>query len=214
MKFENLLKVIGDEPVFESSLLFAGQADSAAIQRQLSRWTNRGTLHQLRRSLYALAPPWRKVQAHPFLLANRMVKASYVSLQSALQHHGLIPEYVPVTTSVTTGAPGRWTNALGTFQFQHIKTELFFGYQLEDLGGGQQAFVAWPEKALLDLIHLQKGGESPNYVDSLRLQNLERLSLERLQAFAERSRRPKWLRAVGVIRELVARESEEYEVVT
>ena len=212
MKLQDLLEVVGDEPVFDSSLLFAAQTDIAAIQRQLSRWTKHGTLHQLRRSLYALAPPWRKVPAHPFLVANRMIRASYVSLQSALQHHGLIPEYVPVTTSVTTGSPGRWTNPLGTFQAQHIAMDLFFGYRLENLGAGQHAFIAWPEKALLDLIHLHHDGASPDYIGSLRLQNLDRLSLDRLQGFAGRAMKPKLSRAVPVIAALAEREAQEYEV--
>lgn len=56
---------------------------------------------QLRRGLYALAPPWRKRSPHPFLTANRLVPGSYVSGPSALAFAGAIPEYVPEVTSVT-----------------------------------------------------------------------------------------------------------------
>jgi hypothetical protein len=42
------------------------------FQRLLSRWVRSGWLHQLRRGLYALAPPYRKVSPHPFEVANRM----------------------------------------------------------------------------------------------------------------------------------------------
>jgi hypothetical protein len=42
------------------------------------------------------------------------------SLQSALAHHGLIPEHVPVVTSVTTGRPQRRENAFGSFQYRHL----------------------------------------------------------------------------------------------
>jgi hypothetical protein len=68
-----------------------------------------------------------------------------------------LPEHVPVTTSVTTARPSRWQTPLGVYQFHRIKPDLFYGYRLLDLGAGQQAFVATPEKALLDLIYLQPG---------------------------------------------------------
>lgn len=91
MKFEQLLAAVGDEPVFETGLLLAGEVDPSDVRRQLSRWVASGRLFQLRRGLYALAPPFQKVLPHPFLVANRLVGGSYVSLQSALAHHGLIP---------------------------------------------------------------------------------------------------------------------------
>lgn len=157
MEFDNLVKIVGDEPVFETSLLLAGEVDPADVRRQLSRWTKAGRLYQLRRGLYTLAPPFQKTKPHPFVIANRIVRGSYVSCQSALAHFGYIPEYVPVTTSVSTGCPGCWETPLGAFEFRHIQTNLLRGYRLLDLGQGQKAFVASPEKALLDLIHLHCG---------------------------------------------------------
>jgi len=160
MEFQHLVEVVGDEPVFETGLLLAGAVNPADVRRQLSRWTTTGRLHQLRRGLYALAPPFRKVKPHPFLVANRMVRGSYVSCQSALAHYGLIPEHVPVTTSVTLLRPGRWDTPLGSYEYRHIQGELFFGTLWADLGGGQHAFIAAPEKALLDLIYLTPGGDA------------------------------------------------------
>ncbi|MFH1314516.1 MAG: type IV toxin-antitoxin system AbiEi family antitoxin domain-containing protein, partial [Candidatus Eisenbacteria bacterium] len=78
MEFLELIEIVGDEPVFETGLLLAGEVDPADVRRQLSRWTKAGRLYQLRRGLYALAPPFQKVKPHPFLIANRMVRASYV----------------------------------------------------------------------------------------------------------------------------------------
>ena len=105
MRFRALLEIVEDEPVFETGFLLADDVDPADVRRQLSRWVKDGRLLQLRRGLYALAPPYRRTRPHPFLVANRLVRGSYVSLQSALAHHGVIPEHVPVTTSVTTGRP-------------------------------------------------------------------------------------------------------------
>jgi predicted transcriptional regulator of viral defense system len=211
MEFHNLVKIVGEEPVFETSLLLAGKVDPGDVRRQLSRWTTAGRLYQLRRGLYALAPPFQKVKPHPFLIANRMVRGSYVSCQSALAHYGLIPEYVPAITSVTAGRPARWETPLGDFEFRHLKVKLLRGYQLVDLVDTQKAFVATPEKALLDLIHLHPGGDAPEYLRELRLQNLERLNLNELRRLAVLTGKPKLQRAAEFVAALAATEALEYE---
>ena len=65
-----------DEPLFETSLLLAGEVNPDYLRVQLTRWKNAGRIIQLRRGLYALAPPYRKVRPHPFLIANRLRGAS------------------------------------------------------------------------------------------------------------------------------------------
>jgi predicted transcriptional regulator of viral defense system len=211
MEFSQLLEIVGDEPVFETGLLLAGDVDPANVRRQLSRWTRTGRIYQLRRGVYALAPPFQKVKLHPFLVANRLVRGSYVSLQSALAYYGLIPEAVPVATSVTAGRPARWDTPLGGYEYRHVKAELLFGYQWTDIGNDQRAFVATGEKALLDLVHLQPRGDNPEYLRQLRLQNMERLNLDRLQSEAARARSPKLCRAAEHIMALARVEAEEYE---
>jgi hypothetical protein len=211
MKYERLQEIVGDEPLFETGLLLAGDVDPADVRRQLSRWTASGRLLQLRRGLYALAPPHQKAKPHPFLIANHIVRPSYVSLQAALSYYGLIPEYVPVVTSVTTSRPGLWNTALGDFEYRHIKAGLLSGYRMEELGGGQTALVASPEKALLDLLYLQPGSCHPAYLRELRLENLESLNLDVLKDLAEDSGSPKLRRTVSRVEELAGEMAEEYE---
>jgi predicted transcriptional regulator of viral defense system len=211
MNFQRLVEIVGDEPVFETGLLLAGDMDPADVRRQLSRWTKAGRIYQLRRGLYALAPPFQKVKPHPFLVANRLVRGSYVSLQSALAHYGLIPEAAPVTTSVTTVRPARWDTPLGSFEFRHVKTDLLRGYRLVEVGRGQRAFVALPEKALLDLVYLQPGGDAPDYLSELRLQNLDRIDLDELARQADLADSPKLRRATRLVADLARAEALEYE---
>ncbi len=204
MRFERLLEIVGEEPVFHSSLLLAGEVDPVDLGRQLSRWVKSGKLIQLRRGLYALSEPHRKIAPHPFFVANQLKRASYISLQSALEHYGLIPEYVPSITSVTTGRPETVSTPLGTFIFKHVKKELFFGYQNIELGGGQSAFVARPEKALLDLFYLIPGSDDIRYLKELRLQNVGNLNFAALIAQAEKFDSRKVLRAAQRIQSIIA----------
>ncbi len=211
MTFEELLRIVGNEPVFETGLLLAGNQDPNALRVQLSRWVRAGKLYRLRRGLYTLAPPYQRVRPHPFLVANHLVRPSYVSLQAALAYYGLIPEAVYVITSITTARPGKWQTPLGTFLYRHVRPTFFFGYRLEEVAPDQRAFVALPEKALLDLIYLQPARGLHAYLKELRLQNLERLDPGRLQAFAERSGMVKLRRAVDMILTLREQEEEAYE---
>lgn len=211
MDFGRLLEIVGDEPAFETSLLLAGESNPDALRQQLTRWTQAGRLFQLRRGVYALAPPFQKTRAHPFCIANLLVKSSYVSLQAALAYYGLIPEYTPTTTSVTTARPNSWDTPLGSFEYRHLQPALFYGFGQVEVSRGQFAFVAAPEKALLDLAYLTPRADTPSYVAELRLQNLEQLRPDKLFALAARSGQPKLERAAQLFARRAELEAVEFE---
>jgi hypothetical protein len=116
---------------------------------------------------------------------------------------------------VTGGRPERLETPLGVFEFRHDKPELLRGYRMTDLHSPkhptQRALVAVPEKALLDLIYLQPGSDSPEYLNELRLQNLERLDLNALRSLAALYRLPKMQRAYEHVIRLAQTEAEEFE---
>ena len=208
MEFAELVEIIRDEPVFETGLLLAGDANPLRFAANSRAGNMPAKSISSAAVFYCLAPPFQKVNPHPFLVANRMLPASYVSLQSALAYYGMIPEHVPVTTSVTTSRPAHWETPLGIFDFRHIQVDFFYGYQLVDLGEKQQAFIARPEKALLDLVYLEPGGDTLDYLVELRLENLNRLDWQALESLARRMEKPKLIHAVTVIQELAGEEGE------
>jgi predicted transcriptional regulator of viral defense system len=206
MKWEELLRWVADEPAFRTGFLASSGESLSAVRLQMSRWVKAGKLIQLTKGLYTLAEPYRKRAPHPFVLANAIRKASYVSLQSALGHFGMIPEHVPLVTGVTTQRPGRVETPLGHFLFRHIKKDWFTGYRQVDVGSRQNAFVATPEKALLDLVYLTPGADNYEFLMELRLQNLEVLDRDALVRLARTSKSPKLQRAVRLIERLIEEE--------
>jgi len=152
--------------------------------------------------VYLLADLYSKTPAHPFAAANALKKASYVSLQSALAHHGMIPEYVPVTTSITTGRPEELSTPKGRFQFRHVSAPLFFGFTETEIARDQMALLARPEKALVDLLYLTPHSDRVEYLRELRLEKPRGLDLEGLHAVVERCRSAKIERAVARLLEL------------
>jgi hypothetical protein len=197
MRWPDLLRLVAGRTLFEAAALLAGDDSPAEVRRQLSRWTATGKLIQLRRGLYAVAPPFSHAAPDPFLLASLLRKPSYVSLQSALQYHGVIPESVPSVTSVTTGRPGTFRTAFGTFHYRHILPGLFWGYQDVERSDGDRACVAFTEKALLDLYHLTPGPVRSPFIRELRLAP-EHVDSRRLEELAVRTARPRLVRAAAL----------------
>jgi predicted transcriptional regulator of viral defense system len=134
MKLEELLTTVADEPVFRTGFLAASGESLASLRLQLTRWVKAGKVIQLAKGLYTLAEPYRKVAPHPFVLANAIRKASYVSLQSALAYFEMIPEHVPTVTSATTLRPARIETRLGLFVFRHVQKDWFHGYEPVEIG--------------------------------------------------------------------------------
>lgn len=202
MKFESLLEKVSGLPAFTVRFLAAGE-NLAQVRLQINRWVKDGKVIRIHKGLYALAAPYRKTTLEPFCIANALKQASYVSLHSALSWYGIIPEFVPSVTSVTTGRPQSIETPLGRFEFRHVSKKYFWGYQQIELKSGLNAFVAYPEKALLDLIYLTPGGDEIGFIEELRLQNFEKIDRKHLNQFAEKFQSSKISRALKNIEEIL-----------
>lgn len=207
MKWRELLETLRGFNVFESSMLLAGEDSPADVARQLARWVASGRLTQLRRGLYVVAPPFAAAQPDPMVLAGLLRSPSYVSLQSALSYHGVIPEAVAAVTSVTTRRPGRVVTPLGEFHYRNVKRDLFWGYDSLDVGAEQRAWLADAEKALLDLFWLTPGKLDASFLEELRM-DPGRIDALRLEQHARRSGQPKLIRAAGLTARFLQQEHE------
>jgi len=203
MNYEQLLNKVSDLPFFTTGFLAADEK-LTKIRLQLSRWVKDGRVVKIKKGIYTLAEPYRKIDPEPFAIANALKSPSYVSLQSALSWHGLIPEFVPVATSVTTGRPQVIETPLGRFEYRHVKTSMFCGYRKTSLSAKQDAFMANAEKALLDLVYLTPRGDSPEFLRELRLQNLDVIDIEKLFETARQTGSPKLERAASAVSDIAA----------
>lgn len=198
MKFEEFVKKVKGLPVIDSETLQVGMPQTEGVAVQLSRWQKAGRLLQLRRGQYILADTYRKVEPYEFFVACVLHKPSYVSLEKALEFHDLIPEAVSVYTCVTTKRPARYKTFLGVFAYQHILNSLFWGYESSQLSK-QTAFIATPEKALLDLFYLRHILVTEEYLIEMRLQNIQKINLRKLKVFAQRFEKKNILSAAAVL---------------
>jgi predicted transcriptional regulator of viral defense system len=135
-------------PVFEtrdaSALLSVTPANANMILRRLA---NQGQLIHLSRGRWLAAKTISRF-ALPELISAPY--PAYVSMQSALFHHGIIEQIPAVVYAATLARPRRVTTPLGVISFHRLPGELFGGFDLNDDG----AKIATPEKALFDLLYL------------------------------------------------------------
>ena len=119
----------------------------------LSRWEKRGEIRRLKRGLYMI----NNKPVDEQVIANYLYQPSYVSMETVLNHAGIIPDVSGVITSVVTGKPRKFENGLGNFVYSKVSRELFFGYELvNDVKSGQLMKIARPEKALLDYMYVRR----------------------------------------------------------
>ncbi len=114
----------------------------------LSRNVKNGNLVKYRRGLYG----FKGEHSSEILLANKVYQPSYVSLEYAMMHYGIIPETVYSITSVTTRTSREFIINNIVYSYHRIKKKAFTGYLNNDFDG-QVAFLAEPEKALVDYLY-------------------------------------------------------------
>ncbi len=161
---------------------------------KLSRLMRDQVLIHMRKGLYVLG---EKSKHAPYCLeriANLLYGPSYVSLERALHIYGLIPEHAEVVTSVTCKLSKNYSTSIGYFVYAHCPSKSYaIGVTLKEFAEHDQALIATPEKALIDLLTIRRGKITSMsqiekiLIEDLRieeddLRNLDRTHIQRILA--------------------------------
>ena len=196
MTFDRLVQQLGHLPFFDLSMVLQIMGENKSkVRTQLHRWIKSGKIAALKREMYTFADRYRKAVLYPTVLANELYRPSYLSSLWALSYYGLIPEKVVTYTSVTPRVPHTFSNQFGTFQYSNIKQSCFFGFSSHVIQQ-QNIWLSDPEKAILDLWHLNKGEWTIERLSSMRFQNFDLVDFERLEQYARKFNSPRIIRAV------------------
>ena len=115
-----------------------------------------GDIVRIRPGLYAFAAPLRRGPIMREQLANQIHGPSYVSLESALSHYGLIPERVESVTSVCVGRSRVFETPFGVFSYRMLSGARYAEGMLLVLAEGGGFMMASAEKALADKVWTDK----------------------------------------------------------
>lgn len=200
------------------------ELDYQALMAALSEYANprdrvtvllrRGDIIRVKKGLYVFGDDLRTRPYSRELLANLLYGPSFVSLDSALSFHGLIPERVEAMTSVTTKRPKSFATPVGSFVYRQSPRGGFH-LGLDRREAGDVAFlIATPERALADKLRNDRGHDlrtredvARYLFDNLRIDraDFERLEPTRLEELAGGLRSRKVALAARLLRDLRAR---------
>jgi predicted transcriptional regulator of viral defense system len=136
--------------VKDTLLVMAGLENYASPKSRLTRMLQNGEITKIRRGLYTEGPV-----PSPFVLASIVYGPSYVSFQSALSFHGLIPEKVFHVTSAVYGKDKNkvYQTPFARFYYYCLPKEVYpYGIARSELEG-VPFLLATGEKALCDLLY-------------------------------------------------------------
>lgn len=158
MDYRPVLTRLSNQPL-SHQLLVSILKDYERPNDKIYQMAKEGVIQSIKKGLYVVGPALNiERRPEPFLLANHILGPSYVSVETALSYHGLIPERVYEIASMTTQAPRKFNTPLGTFTYTRLPLPYYaFGIRSEKLADDQYAMVASPEKALCDKIITTSG---------------------------------------------------------
>jgi hypothetical protein len=150
MRFESAIKNYEAQPL-TLQILLALLKDYKRPFDKIAELVKQQVLIQVKRGFFVLGPASQMEKPEPFLVANHLLGPSYVSLETALSYHKLIPEQVFEISSVTTMRSKIFDTTIGRFSYMHLPLPYYsFGQQSVQLAQDQVVLMATAEKAICD----------------------------------------------------------------
>lgn len=132
--------------------------DYAAPANKIAELCKQGLLVRIQKGLYLVSEIISGKQPDRLLVANHLYGPSYVSLESAMQEYGMIPEGVYSVESVTVRRSKHFLIELGAFHYHRVPHDYYnIGIKMQRTKTGYSYLIASPEKALCDHFVKTKG---------------------------------------------------------
>jgi hypothetical protein len=151
-----LLRERINHEVFDYQVLLDALSNYRKPRDKVTRLLKAGMIVRIKKGLYCFSEAFRREPIAREYLANLIYGPSYISLEYALSHYGLIPERVESVTSVTTRRSRGFETPLGSFSYRHLSGRRYSVGALLESSGKQTFLMASPEKALVDKVWTDK----------------------------------------------------------
>jgi len=193
-----LRKCCGSDVIDYNQLMSCLQTYKAP-HRKITTLLQSGVLIRIKKGLYIFGDDFRQNTIHLGYLANLIYGPSYVSLEYALSHYGMIPERVETVTSITTKRNKTFQTPLAQFSYTYLNRKRFtVGIDWCPLDETtQHFFIASPEKALVDVIASQPDITNTDemwthLIENLRIDEtaLSDLNFKRLKKISDQYHKP------------------------
>ncbi|MFH1712665.1 MAG: type IV toxin-antitoxin system AbiEi family antitoxin [Candidatus Jacksonbacteria bacterium] len=143
------------------------------IRNLVSKLSKNGWLVRIKKGMYYIADLTSRgfAGASTLIIAQTLVKDSYISFEAALQYHNMFDQHLKTITSITLAK--KRTIKFQDTNYRFIKTnkKLLYGWEKARVEG-KIIKIASAEKAILDILHFNRNIYSADLV------------LEKLQEYA------------------------------
>lgn len=183
-----------NEPILDTVRMRHVLRDFANQRVKIARMLASGELISLRRGLYA-----SRRDLDPLCLAGPMYGPSYISFETALAWHGMIPEGVKEILSATMKRSASFENDFGRFRYFNIPKAIYPTGIQRVVDADLPFLMASPTKALADSIAREPGfcsvANVARWMEGMRMDVGVGLNREELDECAKLYQRPsvRWL---------------------
>jgi predicted transcriptional regulator of viral defense system len=127
------------------------------VRNLVAKMSKNGWLVRIKKGVYHIANLESRgfAGASTFIIAQNILEESYISLESALQFHGIFDQYLKMVTSFCLKKQASKEIQDITYKFVKTSKKNFYGWQDVQIEG-RMVKIATLEKAILDMIHFQR----------------------------------------------------------
>lgn len=186
-------QIVTAQQIFSSASVFMNHKQTEYL---ITTLTKQGWLMRIKKGLYAISDLSTRgfLSLSSYIVANLLVKDSYVSFESALYYYGLFDQLTNkiISISLKTYKTVQLQNV--EYSFVKTKADYYFGWQEINIDN-KTARIATAEKALVDMINfhrslyaidlaIEKLREHKNNLDFVRLNEyVGKLSMTTIKIF-------------------------------
>ena len=171
-------QIVVSEQIYKEA---EGVWDQQQAKKLITKLVGNGWLIRIKRGLYAISDFNNRgfLSLSPYIVANLLVKDSYVSFESALSYYGMFDQWTNKVISIAKNRYKAIQLGSNEYSFINAKDQFFFGWK-EITIEGRVSRIATSEKALIDIIHFHKSKYSVDLVIEKLQEHRESLDIEKV----------------------------------
>jgi predicted transcriptional regulator of viral defense system len=134
---------------FNDLKVLFGIASDSSLKKIITALIKSKVLLRLEKDVYLIFDKY----SSDYTISNFIYQPSYLSLETALNFHGILSQIPYELTAITTNKQKIKNINHKIYSYSHIQSELFWGYEKVD-----DFLIAQPEKAILDQAYFYTKG--------------------------------------------------------
>lgn len=185
---ENLIAEVGLFVTFEQVLAELNDTMSRQeIRNLVSKLVRNGWLVRIKKGIYYITTLESRgvFNVSNFIIAQILVSESYISCESALQHHSIFDQHLKTVTSISLKRLSQKEVQGTIFEFITTKENNFYGWDEVEMDG-RVIKVATAEKAILDILNFRRTVSSIDLVLEKLKEHKNSIDINKLNKFSQK----------------------------